>query len=115
MNLDEFKEFIKKALGLILLIGLLILSAFFIYQNFLKFQNETTTFEISYEDSNVIEFPTMTLCFGPGYKPAVLNKVWSIKKVSKLGRKFYLTKSCSIWFKLWQFLDKVSGKNILKF
>ena len=42
-------------------------------------------------------------------------KVWIKKKVSKLGWKFYLIKSCSIEFKLSYFLDKVSGKNMLRF
>ena len=37
------------------------------------------------------------------------------KKVSKFRRKFYLVKSCSIWFILWHFLNKVSGKNMWKF
>ena len=37
------------------------------------------------------------------------------KKVSKLGWKCYLTKSCSILFKLSHFLDKVSDKNTQKF
>ena len=37
------------------------------------------------------------------------------KKVSKFRRKFYLVKSCSIWFKLWHFLNKVFGKNMWKF
>ena len=42
-------------------------------------------------------------------------KVLCKKKLSKLGRKFYFTKSCSIWFELRHFLDKVYGKNMLKF
>ena len=29
--------------------------------------------------------------------------------------KFYLTKNCPIFFKLWHFVDKVPGENILKF
>ena len=44
-----------------------------------------------------------------------LRKVWCKKKVSKFRRKFYLVKSCSIWFKLWHFLNKVFGKNMLRF
>ena len=43
-----------------------------------------------------------------------LNKVWYEKKVSKFWWKFYLTKSCSILFKFWIFLDKVSGKKYVK-
>ena len=38
-----------------------------------------------------------------------VDKVWC-KKMSKFRGKFYLVKSCSIWFKLRHFLNKVSGK-----
>ena len=34
--------------------------------------------------------------------------------MSKFWWKFYLTKSCSILFKFWIFLDKVSGKKYVK-
>ena len=37
------------------------------------------------------------------------------KKVSKYGWKIYLTKSSTIWPKLWHFLVKVFGKNSPKF
>ena len=43
-----------------------------------------------------------------------ISKVWYEKKVSKFWWKFYLTKSCSILFKFWIFLDKVSGKKYVK-
>ena len=42
------------------------------------------------------------------------TKVWC-KKVSKLGRKSYLTKSCLNLPKLGKNFDKVSGKNVAKF
>ena len=49
------------------------------------------------------------------FKNLIHSKVWYKIKVSKIWWKFHATKSCSILFKLRIFLNKVSGKNMLKF
>ena len=45
---------------------------------------------------------------------AHITKVWG-KKGSKFWWKFYLTKSCQIFIKLWYYLCKVFGRNMWKF
>ena len=41
---------------------------------FKKFANESTYFEVSSKEKQHVESPTLTFCFGPGYKQDVMDK-----------------------------------------
>ena len=87
--------------------------SFFIYHNFGNLSNEK-----SVKNSKGLLLKKRTVITRTSailLKKTLQNhptKVLCKKKVSKLGRKLYLIKSCSIWFKHLNFLDKVSGKNM---
>ena len=63
----------KKILKVSVLIALVGVSIYFMYECIQKFAKKSTSFELNYQKKNSIESPTVTICFGPAFKQSVLD------------------------------------------
>ena len=69
------KNAIGKMLEIVILIGLVSLSIYFMFGCMEKFLKRTTTLEeYSKFGKNELESPTLTICFNPGYKFRITEK-----------------------------------------
>ena len=71
---NTLKAFLIKSLDWLIFILLGLVSIFFMVDCFQKFANESTYFEVSSKEKQHVESPTLTFCFGPGYKQDVMDK-----------------------------------------
>ena len=74
MNRNTLKVSLIKGLDWLIFILLGLVSIFFMVDCFKKFANESTYFEVSSKEKQHVESPTLTFCFGPGYKQDVMDK-----------------------------------------
>ena len=82
------KEIMVIGVRLIILIGLLALSVYFVEKCIFKFAKKATNFETTSTERITIENPTMTICFGPGYNELEMADS-DIQNITVLDNNFY--------------------------